>query len=260
MSETRHRSWILIVANRNQAVSEPKTFRVADALRAGRLHQSPRRAFPDDFSSLYKTLPGSVRKNTWRRRGERCRIHRVRFNFLRVPMKSADTLAWAPLREEPLPCPECGSISRVGRGLCLTCLLYQGLGADTSNNETLEDVLAEIDVRDRRLAAGQLSNSRRDRAWRDGSYLSRAATALAAHRRAETHFSVITPIRRKRWSVFAAKRKPQRVSIIQTFCPIYEVGENEDGLPFFSMKFASGGSSARRRTGLCAANRAAAWR
>jgi len=30
----------------------------------------------------------------------------------------------------------------------LTCLLHQGLGTDTCNQETLEDVLAEIDVRD----------------------------------------------------------------------------------------------------------------
>ncbi len=36
----------------------------------------------------------------------------------------------------------------MGRGLCLTCLLHQGLGTDTCNQETLEDVLAEIDVRD----------------------------------------------------------------------------------------------------------------
>src|SRR5882724_6336316 len=52
------------------------------------------------------------------------------------------------LRQEPVPCPECGSTSRVGRGLCLTCLLYQGLGADTCNHETLDDVLAGIDVPD----------------------------------------------------------------------------------------------------------------
>src|SRR6266516_6197785 len=51
-------------------------------------------------------------------------------------------------RKEPAPCAECGSTSRVARGLCLNCLLCRGFGADTSNNETLEDVLAEIDVRD----------------------------------------------------------------------------------------------------------------
>ena len=34
------------------------------------------------------------------------------------------------------------------RGLCLSCLLSEGLGTDSHNGETLEDVLAEIDVRD----------------------------------------------------------------------------------------------------------------
>ena len=31
------------------------------------------------------------------------------------------------------------------------------------------------------------------------------------------------------------------------YLPIYEVGESEDGLPFFSMKYATGGSSGRGR-------------
>ncbi len=52
------------------------------------------------------------------------------------------------LPKEPVPCPECGSTSRIGRGLCLTCLLNQGLGADTCNHEALEDALAGIDVPD----------------------------------------------------------------------------------------------------------------
>ena len=73
-------------------------------------------------------------------------------------MNPAGTRAWGPLREEPIPCPECGLTSRVVRGLCLNCLLCRGLEADTSNNETLEDVLSEIDVRDpdRRLGNYQI--------------------------------------------------------------------------------------------------------
>src|SRR6476660_4754177 len=51
-------------------------------------------------------------------------------------------------RKDPVPCSECGSTSRIGRGLCLTCLLYQGLDADTCNDEVLKDELAGIDVRD----------------------------------------------------------------------------------------------------------------
>src|SRR6478735_8210070 len=52
------------------------------------------------------------------------------------------------LPKEPVACPECGSTSRVGRGLCLTCLLNQGLGADTCNDQALDDALTGIDVRD----------------------------------------------------------------------------------------------------------------
>jgi len=51
-------------------------------------------------------------------------------------------------RKDPVPCSECGSTSRVGGGLCLTCLLHQGLDADTCNDEVLKDELAGIDVRD----------------------------------------------------------------------------------------------------------------
>ena len=84
-------------------------------------------------------------------------------NFFDVTMNPAGTPAWAPLREEPIPCAECGSTSRVGRGLCLNCLLWLGLGADTSNNETLEDVLAEIDVRDPDWRLGNITFSTRSR-------------------------------------------------------------------------------------------------
>src|SRR5207248_2388839 len=45
-------------------------------------------------------------------------------------------------------CEDCGSTSRVGRGLCLTCLLRRGLGCETETTETLETVLDEVDVRD----------------------------------------------------------------------------------------------------------------
>src|SRR6266542_3151394 len=73
-------------------------------------------------------------------------------------MSSIGAPVWAQPQEEPIPCPECGSRSRVIRGLCLNCLLHQGLGTDTSNDETLENLLAAIDVRDpdRRLGNYQI--------------------------------------------------------------------------------------------------------
>ena len=48
-------------------------------------------------------------------------------------------------------CPSCGSASRVGRGLCLSCLLAQGMDGDahpTQSEESLEDVLGELNVCD----------------------------------------------------------------------------------------------------------------
>src|SRR6476619_8031605 len=62
------------------------------------------------------------------------------------------------IQKEPVACPQCGSGSRVKRGLCLSCLLSQGLpeepptgisqNGDGQNVATIEGVLGELDVRD----------------------------------------------------------------------------------------------------------------
>ncbi len=51
------------------------------------------------------------------------------------------------LQKEAFACPECGSAWRVRRGLCLSCLLSEGLSAEIHNDERLDDVLGEIDMR-----------------------------------------------------------------------------------------------------------------
>jgi serine/threonine protein kinase/TolB-like protein/Flp pilus assembly protein TadD len=156
-------------------------------------------------------------------------------------MNSADTLAWAPLREEAVPCPECGSTLRVGRGLCLNCLLYRGLGADTSNNETLEDVLAEIDVRDpdRRLGNYQIL----DEIGHGGMGV--------IYRARQRHSRRIVALKRilayeadSRETLIRFRREAQAAASLDhpNILPIYEIGEDKDGLPFISMKFAAGGS------------------
>ncbi len=156
-------------------------------------------------------------------------------------MNPAGTLAWAPLREEPIPCAECGSRSRVGRGLCLNCLLCRGLGADTSNNETLEDALAEIDVRDpdRRLGNYQIL----DEIGHGGMGV--------IYRARQRHSRRIVALKRilayeadSRATLIRFRREAQAAASLDhpNILPIYEVGEDEDGLPFFSMKFAAGGS------------------
>src|SRR5207244_5081375 len=95
----------------------------------------------DDSSALYRTSPGSFRRRT-----------------LGGAMNSSGNPVWARPLEEPIPCPECGSTSRVTRGLCLNCLLHQGFGDDAPTDETLENLLAQVDLRDpdRRLGNYQI--------------------------------------------------------------------------------------------------------
>ena len=56
-------------------------------------------------------------------------------------------------------------------------------------------------------------------------------------------------IHRRRWRVSAVKRKRQRTSIIQIFCPFMKWARARTSLPFFSMKFAAGGSLVGGRPG-----------
>src|SRR5438874_12870096 len=167
-------------------------------------------------------------------------MHRVRFNFFDVTMNPGGTPAWAPLRGEPIPCTECGSTSRVARGLCLNCLLGRGLGADTSNNETLEDVLAEIDVRDpdRRIGNYQIL----DEIGHGGMGV--IYRARQRHSRRIVALKRILGYEDSRETLIRFRREAQAAARLDhpNILPIYEVGEDEDGLPFFSMKFAAGGS------------------
>jgi TolB-like protein/Tfp pilus assembly protein PilF/tRNA A-37 threonylcarbamoyl transferase component Bud32 len=147
----------------------------------------------------------------------------------------------ARLGKEPDPCPECRSTSRVGRGFCLVCLLYSGIGADTDNSETLESLLTEIDVR--------------DADWRLGNYqileeIGRGGMGVI-YRARQRHSRRIVALKRilsyhadSQETLARFRREAQAAASLDhpNILPIYEVGESEDGFPFFSMKFASGGS------------------
>jgi serine/threonine protein kinase len=145
------------------------------------------------------------------------------------------------LLKEPIACPQCGSTSRVGRGLCLNCLLQTGLGVETGNNETLDGVLAEIEVR--------------DADWRLGNYqileeIGRGGMGVI-YRARQRHSRRIVALKRilsyhadSQETLARFRREAEAVASLDhpNILPIYEVSESEDGLPFFSMKFAPGGS------------------
>jgi TolB-like protein/tRNA A-37 threonylcarbamoyl transferase component Bud32/Flp pilus assembly protein TadD len=156
-------------------------------------------------------------------------------------MISAGSSASIPLEKEPAACPQCGSASRVRRSLCLSCLLSQGLGADSDNSETLEDVLGEIDVRDAH--------------WRVGNYqileeIGRGGMGVI-YRARQRHSRRIVALKRilsyhadSQETLARFRREAEAAASLDhpNILPIYEVSESEDGLPFFSMKFAGGGS------------------
>src|SRR5438552_9262233 len=156
-------------------------------------------------------------------------------------MISPDAIKSVRAEKESAPCPQCGSTSRVGRGLCLNCLLFRGLGEETYDNETLESVLDEVDVR--------------DFDWRLGNYqileeIGRGGMGVI-YRARQRHSRRIVALKRilghhsdSRETLVRFRREAEAAASLDHphILPIYEVSEGEDGLPFFSMKFAAGGS------------------
>jgi eukaryotic-like serine/threonine-protein kinase len=155
------------------------------------------------------------------------------------------------LQKEPGTCPECGSASRVGRSLCLNCMLSAGVGANgrngdgsaaaTAKEETLDDLLGELDVC--------------DADWRIGNYqvleeIGRGGMGVI-YRARQRHSRRIVALKRilsyhadSQETLARFRREAQAAASLDhpNILPIYEVSECDDGLPFFSMKFAGGGS------------------
>src|SRR5438876_641398 len=166
---------------------------------------------------------------------------------MRVP-SSSDPV---DLQKEPGFCPECGSASRVGRSLCLSCMLSAGMGTNGHNGnspdetsakaETLDDLLGELDVC--------------DADWRIGNYqileeIGRGGMGVI-YRARQRHSRRIVALKRilsyhadSQETLARFRREAQAAASLDhpNILPIYEVSECDDGLPFFSMKFAGGGS------------------
>src|SRR5216110_424006 len=148
------------------------------------------------------------------------------------------------LQTESGNCAECGSASRVGRGLCLNCLLSAGIGANGGQphtEEMLDDLLSGIHAP--------------DADWLLGNYqileeIGRGGMGVI-YRARQRHSRRIVALKRilycqadSRETLMRFRREAQAAAKLDhpNILPIYEVSESEEGLPFFSMKFAAGGS------------------
>src|SRR5216684_423329 len=140
-----------------------------------------------------------------------------------------------------LPRCHCGATARIVHGLCVGCLLRDGLHSEPPPTESFETVLAEIDIPDRDW---QLGNYRiLEEIGRGGMgviYRARHTPSrrIVALKRVLNYHSDSqeTLSRFQREATAAASLDHPNI------LPIYDVGATEDGLPFFSMKFAPGGS------------------
>src|SRR5437762_5710730 len=142
---------------------------------------------------------------------------------------------------EALACGRCGSTARIANGLCVSCMLEPALGGDGNGGESLAAALAEIDVR--------------DADWRIGNYqileeIGRGGMGVI-YRARQRHSRRIVALKRilsyqaeSQETLVRFRREAEAAASLDhpNILPIYEVSESDDGLPFFSMKFAAGGS------------------
>ena len=139
-------------------------------------------------------------------------------------------------------CEKCGATTQLGTGVCVSCLLLEGLESDGEvSSAAYESVLGEVQAP--------------DKDWHLGNYeildeIGRGGMGVI-YRARQRHSRRIVALKRvlsyqadSRETLVRFRREAEAVASLDhpNILPIYEVSESADGLPFFSMKFATGGS------------------
>src|SRR5256714_5597481 len=139
-------------------------------------------------------------------------------------------------------CEKCGASMRLDTGICVSCLLREGLqGGDEVSQACYQSVLAEVDAP--------------HKSWFLGNYEILEQIGCGGmgviYRARQRHSRRIVAVKRvlsyradSHEALERFRREAQAVARLDhpNIPPIYEVSESEDGLPFFSMKFAENGS------------------
>src|ERR1700757_1342029 len=153
-------------------------------------------------------------------------------------------------RSDPLPsatkehakCRKCGATMLLDTGVCVRCLLREGLETRGEVSKAVyETVLDELDAR--------------DKPWQLGNYEILEQIGYGGmgviYRARQRHSQRIVAVKRvlsyradSHGALQRFRREAQAVASLDhpNILPIYEVSESEDGLPFFSMKLAEKGS------------------
>src|SRR5215831_3395807 len=153
--------------------------------------------------------------------------------------------------KEYAQCEKCGATVRLDTGVCVSCLLGEGLeGGDEVSQAIYQNVLAEVDAS--------------HKSWFLGNYEILEQIGCGGmgviYRARQRHSRRIVAVKRvlsyradSQGALQRFQREAQAVASLDhpNILPIYEVSESEDGLPFFSMKLAEKGSLRENIASLC---------
>jgi len=147
-------------------------------------------------------------------------------------------------------CEHCGATTRLDNGCCVSCFLKENFEPEVeASAEVFEEVIGEADVPDKE--------------WRLGNYeileeIGRGGMGVI-YRARQRHSGRIVALKRvvsyhadSHETLARFRREAGAAASLDhpNILPVYEVSETEDGLPFFSMKFAAGGSLRTAAPGL----------